>query len=50
MLQHSIQQGIPSLATAGSSKQVSVQRAGGDPLKVPSEESSVWWQVLNYNT
>ena len=41
-----VPQGIPSPATAGSSQQVLVQRAGGDPLKMPSRELSVQWQVL----
>ena len=50
VLQHGIQQGIPSPETAGSSQQVSIQRAGGDPLKIPSGESSVCWQVSYYNS
>ena len=40
-----VPQGIPPPATAGSSQQVLVQRAGGDPLKMPSGELSVQWQV-----
>lgn len=43
-------QGNPSPATAGSSQQMSVPRAGGDPLKMPSGELSVQWQVLYYDT
>ena len=44
-----VPQGILSPATAGSSQQVLVQRAGGDPLKMLSRELSVQWQVL-YDT
>lgn len=33
-----VPQDIPSPATAGSSQQVFVQRAGGDPLKTPLGE------------
>ena len=40
---------ISSLATAGSSQQVLVQRVG-DPLKMPPRELSVQWQVLYYDT
>ena len=47
--QHQIQ-GIPSPATAGSSRQELIQRAIGYPLKMPPEESSVWFQVLYYDT
>ena len=45
-----VPQDIPSPATAGSSQQVLVQRAGGDPLRMPSGELSVQWQVLYYGT
>ena len=45
-----VPQGIPSPATAGSSQEVLVQRAEGDPLKMPSTELSVPWQVLYYDT
>ena len=45
-----VPQGILSPATAGSSQQVLVQRAGGDPLKMPSRELSVQWQVFYYDT
>ena len=41
---------IPSPAMAGSFQQVSVQRAIGDPLKMLPGESSVWLQVLYYDT
>ena len=43
-------QGILSPSTAESSQQVMIQRAIGDPLKVPSGEASVWLQVLYYDT
>ena len=45
-----VPQGIQSPATAGSSQQMLVPRAGGDPLKMPSGELSVQWQVLYYDT
>ena len=41
-----VPQGIPSQATVGSFQQVLVQRAGGDPLKMPPRELSVQWQVF----
>ena len=43
-------QGIPSPATAGSSQQVPEQRAIGYPLKMLPGGSSVWLQVLYYDT
>ena len=45
-----VPQCIPSPATAGSSQQVLAPRAGRDPLKMPSVELSVPWQVLYYDT
>ena len=45
-----VPQGIPSPATAGSSQQVLAPRAGRDPLKMPSGELSIQWQVLYYDT